>query len=1657
MNRLENLPISPQFDQYQPPVENSDMDVVDLNLDENCEENFHRMSEIKNPLLKPFIWIKQAYFSFAGPSNGFNWSAEQLSDSSEISGLFQEYSSLIKDVPSVTMIAKKVQDIKRNLKQLKNKCMMFFPFEKEKYPLHYAIKTGDEESALSQVVENSEYLNQLRNGNSPLHLAIKCELPRLAKKMIDTQGVLLHALNRNGQTFLHVAVNCLQKKIIVKLVHKGLSLTAGDQDGYTPFHEAILSGNLEIVKLLETSKSPPPLNFSFLSLAVASQSLEMVNYFLDTASDINALNGAHAVLHRATTLCRFPHGMEIINVLLQKGADINKPNTSGRTPFHLAVISANKELVKTFLNLNIPIEAKTRQTTILHLVVYCTENDEMLEFLLQQNRFDVNALNSDGESLLYLAVHIGNISTVEILLKYKVNGELQTNKGKTALSLAFKRGRLDIIMLLEKYGFPVPPFSENSSHLIFKAITSDCRQVLDYLLDTKGYSKFINFVTDDQLETPLMYAVNRDNEKMMAALVEYGADPFQEVEGESPFALAFFSGKIKIALLLVVNRGAVMLENFELFDPSNYPASGLLPLHIAVISQNLKMVQSALKKKDDINTPTPYINGYTPLHIAIYLSHSNEGQEIIQALLDNGADANLLDNDGESPFHLSIKSFEAFTIIIDFYKKTNQKLRQKVDKCNIIFAIMQNPLSNLFLDRLLSYDNSHVNEINSHGFSPLLIAIFNNQSLSIEVLIRYEANVNQKNKAGQTSFELAIFTGNPTITDLLIRNKCDTTNSTNFLFNAVNSGQEEMVDYIIQSFPSLLNQVDEKGYSALNHAVMKSSVPMVKVLLRRGATPNRENHSPQELAFFSQNLDLIKIFLPYKCALSSIGFCPVTKAVLVNNLEVVEYVVSQGYSVNSICPKTHLIPLHSALKQKNLPIFTFLVEHGADLNRRNTAGKTVFDLVVMQPHSSIYDYLKQHDPAGIFAVERRLLLEKSYQNDTAKFYSLCQTHLQNHLIIGNPLPKISLMVSAIAIECKDPILNEILSNLFKAFGKDFQLTEDILTLKNISESKFKTLERIIQKDQLGKAYTTQFIKEKVAYEQVISHLKRFDCFEISGSYPDITILCKNEDLRNKYLIPTLKFFFTVIQDTDQITLNNGRKSQFDQIQKRITASQIEKFLPKKEMDSPSPPTNSSTAPSTAQENEAAAKKAKEEKDARLKRHEANKAKNSSTSNHTSPLRKQPLSQTKNKNKTSKEKKKTRKTKKPSSKAHKNHHKAAREHLNEKGIIMPYEPMKVSAKPLRSSIHPYPASSTNEVSSEITAASTGTDILHASAIPKKSTIGNEDQIHSEEKKALLIQDPTDISRLQIAKKHLVKVRKIFEFHTELLKKLDTSNDFLISYALGLHLMRALGTLYYTSIYEKVGRTDFEDHVHKFVIEKEFAHRIRRQLRHSYDKYPSTAVINFTQNLLEAGIEDKISALQEAELHTRGLNSINPVMLKSSSICEMAQEEGEGKYSRTEQIYRKIMDEIDRLISFRNLRPSSKLTLRKQSDIWAEEKAPAAEVWQEGPYPFDMTRGFGSAQMPLDLRKVSSKCGSSIYFAAYKKCLSNISEGLNALSKERHENIFEKSDWLARGHAWGNRFAHIELESTHKISKGQIYELVENIEHLKQELESLMATY
>ncbi|OJW72294.1 MAG: hypothetical protein BGO68_06155 [Candidatus Amoebophilus sp. 36-38] len=129
---------------------------------------------------------------------------------------------------------------------------------------------------------------------------------------------------------------------------------------------------------------------------------------------------------------------DIIQFLLQNGADVNATNNTGLTPLHLAVrekqLASIQALVK---NKHIDINKQDKLgNTVLHIASF--KGDRLLVTALVENKeIDINVQQGgDDATPLYLAAAQGHIGIVEILLAKGARTDIVDRDGKTPLDRA---------------------------------------------------------------------------------------------------------------------------------------------------------------------------------------------------------------------------------------------------------------------------------------------------------------------------------------------------------------------------------------------------------------------------------------------------------------------------------------------------------------------------------------------------------------------------------------------------------------------------------------------------------------------------------------------------------------------------------------------------------------------------------------------------------------------------------------------------------------------------------------------------------------------------------------------------------------------------------------------------------------------------------------------------------------------------------------------------------------------------------------------------------------------------------------------------------------------------------------------------------------------
>ncbi len=151
--------------------------------------------------------------------------------------------------------------------------------------------------------------------------------------------------------------------------------------------------------------------------------------------------------------------------------------------------------------------------------------------------------------------------------------------------------------------------------------------------------------------TAIMAATHRNQVATVKALIEAGADiNIQDKRKDNPFLYAGAEGLLDVLKLLIAAHADTKLTN-------RYGGTALIPAsergHVAVVETLLTQTDVAVNHVNNL--------GWTALLEAIILSDGGvKHQQIVQLLIDHGADVNLPDKDGVRPLqHAQTRGFTA--------------------------------------------------------------------------------------------------------------------------------------------------------------------------------------------------------------------------------------------------------------------------------------------------------------------------------------------------------------------------------------------------------------------------------------------------------------------------------------------------------------------------------------------------------------------------------------------------------------------------------------------------------------------------------------------------------------------------------------------------------------------------------------------------------------------------------------------------------------------------------------------------------------------------------------------------------------------------------------------------------------------------------------
>ncbi len=287
---------------------------------------------------------------------------------------------------------------------------------------------------------------------------------------------------------------------------------------------------------------------------------------------------------------------------------------------------------------------------------------------------DINATKGSfwSDTLLHSAVRVGDKNIIELLIQKGADVNKTNKDGETPLYYAALSGHKDIAELLIEKGAKI-----STIHLA--AYTGDIAEVKAFIqegidinaLDKRNMTALHFAARGDQTDTaelliargakvdvgswtPLYVAVEANNIDIAEYLIAHGANVNSGEGVWTPLQEAAYHSKEMVELLLA--------------NGANINAGGWTALHSALDDERFDIVELLLDKGADVNIEDD--SGYAPLHIAASYA-AKHNPKVVELLISKGADINAKDNDGKTALAYAVE--KAHTEIAKILRKHGAK------------------------------------------------------------------------------------------------------------------------------------------------------------------------------------------------------------------------------------------------------------------------------------------------------------------------------------------------------------------------------------------------------------------------------------------------------------------------------------------------------------------------------------------------------------------------------------------------------------------------------------------------------------------------------------------------------------------------------------------------------------------------------------------------------------------------------------------------------------------------------------------------------------------------------------------------------------------------------------------------------------------------
>lgn len=558
-------------------------------------------------------------------------------------------------------------------------------------------------------------------GRSPLaYAAAKGQISSF--RILLAAGADISCRSSDGKTVLHHAAWGGHLAMVSLLLSYGLSPNEKDDRGATPLYCAAEKGHSEVARcLLEAGADPDAANdddneVTPLRRAAACGHIGVIIVLREFKANMNlASKTGNNALHDAAWNGR----TEAIKVLVAAGADVSAKDNHKWTALHYAADHGHTDCINALWALGADVSAKTGDRwTPLRLAAKGGHVKAVAALLNANAKFLVDDEEENyNQSPLHAAARLRDSvereATVRTLIEAGADLSARDKEGWTPVHCAAANGHADTLRALISAGAVVDCVDNHGLSPLREAAAAGHTNAVVTLLSVGANPD----AKCKQGYTPLHDSAWQGRVESVRALLEVGADPrVKAVDGRTPLHCSAQRNHYAVVELL--------LKHLTVQDLMVADKDGWTPLHKAAQEGNEKVVRMLAEFGGPEVVNAGHMFSSTPLHEAAIRGST----ACVRILLSHGANVSAIDSREFTPLHCAVDTRG------DVHCKT-----KPAGLMLLLLAAGANP-----------------NARTSQGITPLHLASRSGNYNVVELLLRWGADPNIRDKDRQTAADVSV-------------------------------------------------------------------------------------------------------------------------------------------------------------------------------------------------------------------------------------------------------------------------------------------------------------------------------------------------------------------------------------------------------------------------------------------------------------------------------------------------------------------------------------------------------------------------------------------------------------------------------------------------------------------------------------------------------------------------------------------------------------------------------------------------------------------------------------------------------------------------------------------------------------------------------------